>query len=738
MPSLIMDSLASPNTLDVCRVLDNIPQPVWSAFPDGTLEFVNRRWREFTGLTEEQTKGQGWKAAFHPHDLERLITASRKAGAPVEAEVRMKDKDGEYRWFVNRVQPMLDEQGQIIRWYGTNTYINDRKQMEDRLRRVEERFLLAAQAGRMFAYEWDAATDQIERSGDSAQILGIDEKALLTGQEALAGAFAEDQEKVASAVAALSPQNPNLYISHRIILPDGSLVWLERTSKAEFDESGKILRVVGMVADITQRKQAEEALHKRDIELEESQRLATVGSWHWDLTSDTITWSEELYRIAGMDPKQPAISFEEHFHLFKPESWERLRRAVETTLQNGTPFELEVEVVRPDGTQGWTLAKGEALRDSKGQVVALRGTVLDFTERWKIQEALRESEKRFRLLANSAPVLIWMSGAVGQYTYFNQPWLDFTGRYFEEELDEGWQMSIHPEDLRRRVEAQEQAFREKRGFRIEYRLLRFDGEYRWILDSGVPRWAPDGSLAGHIGSAIDVTDRKRAEESLAKLGGQLIEAQEKERRRIARELHDDVCQRLSLLCAELEEQLQLSGDSQSPNKRKAEEMLEKVVGLTNDVNMLSHRLHPSQLEYLGVVPAMNSFCEEIASHHHVEIDFTSSGLPDSVSPELSLCLFRVLQEGLTNAVKHSGIRHFEAHLQGKSDELELRITDAGLGFDIESGKHSGGLGLISMKERVGLVNGTISINSKPMQGTEILVRVPIRHSAPANKIGKSA
>ena len=172
-------------------------------------------------------------------------------------------------------------------------------------------------------------------------------------------------------------------------------------------------------------------------------------------------------------------------------------------------------------------------------------------ERKRTAHALRESEERFRLMADTAPALIWMSGTDKLCTYFNKPWLDFTGRPMDSELGNGWAEGVHAEDLRRCVDTYIHAFDRREEFRMEYRLRRHDGEYRWVLDIGVPRFDQDRSFVGYIGTCVDITDRKLAETALANVSRRMIEAQEQERTRIARELHDDIGQRLALFATNL-------------------------------------------------------------------------------------------------------------------------------------------------------------------------------------------
>jgi PAS domain S-box-containing protein len=340
---------------------------------------------------------------------------------------------------------------------------------------------------------------------------------------------------------------------------------------------------------------------------------------------------------------------------------------------------------------------------------------------------VRESEERFRLVANTAPVMIWMAGTDRLCTYVNQPWLEFTGRSLEAQLGNGWAEGIHHEDLQISMETYSQAFDRRESFATEYRVKRHDGEYRWIVDIGVPRFNPDSSFTGYIGSCLDITDRKLAEDALANVGRRLIEAHEEERTWIARELHDDIAQRIALIGIELERL-----DDQTPRSlvdmhKDLTLVCQRVSDLGQDVQALSHRLHSSKLEYLGLVSAAKSFCQELSEQRNVRIEFKYSDIPGSIPKEISLCLFRVLQEALQNAAKHSAGRKFAVELQGSNEELSLRVSDSGVGFDWQDVMNRRGLGLISMRERLRLVDGDLSIQSAPGRGTIVLARVPHGH-----------
>jgi signal transduction histidine kinase len=237
---------------------------------------------------------------------------------------------------------------------------------------------------------------------------------------------------------------------------------------------------------------------------------------------------------------------------------------------------------------------------------------------------------------------------------------------------------------------------------------------------------------GHIerlsGTIQDITERKRAEEALSTVNGRLIEAQEAERARIARDLHDDIGQRLAVLAMSLAQVKEQLPDSSGDAAQGLDALQKQTAEISADVQALSHALHPPRLLHLGVVAAMRGFCAELAGQHSAEIDFRSESVPGSVPADVSLCLFRVLQEALHNAVRHSRVRHFDAHLRGTGDAVHLTIRDEGVGFDVDAASRGVGLGLTSMKERLKLVDGELFIEAHLRSGTTVLARAPIRHS----------
>jgi PAS domain S-box-containing protein len=402
-------------------------------------------------------------------------------------------------------------------------------------------------------------------------------------------------------------------------------------------------------------------------------------------------------------------------------------------LAAGHIRDVECQFCKKDGTPLVGLASAELI-DIEGEPCVL-SVVADITDRKRAEMARLESETRFRLMADTAPILMWLSGPDKLCTDFNKEWLRFTGRTMQQELGEGWSHGVHPSDLPACLHSYMHAFDARERFAIEYRLRRHDGEYRWMLDQGVPRFLEDGGFAGYIGCCSDITDQKHAKAFQAELGGRLIQAQEDERARIARELHDDINQRLALVANGLDELGQMPSESVTSNDalhQQVQELWQLTSEITTDIQHLSHQLHPYKLHYLGLAAAVRELCQEFSKQHKIDVECVARDLPHNLDESVSLSLFRTVQESLRNVGRHSHARHAKVELTVLSTTVRLRVSDDGIGFD-SSHTNNHGLGLVSMQERLRSVGGKFSIWSRPSLGTQVegTVPTPTRHARSA-------
>ena len=400
---------------------------------------------------------------------------------------------------------------------------------------------------------------------------------------------------------------------------------------------------------------------------------------------------------------------------------EECRKLLEGAIQS---FVTQKKHLRPDGQVAWLKATVTLLRDCDGEPHSYLALVEDVTApKRALQQLLSDGEKRLDSVANSAPVMMWLAEAEQGHTAFNRGWLEFRGRSAEQERGEGWLAGVHPSDRQRRLATARAAYGERRRFTVEYRLRRHDGEYRWVRDSGAPHFLPDGSFVGYVGCCIDIDDRKQSQLARRKLSWRLLNAQEAERARIGRELHDGIGQKLALLNI----QLQRACQPAPPGKKRPgiQELSEKLKEIGQQVSRLSHQLHSSELEYLGVAVAVRGLCREFSQQYSIQVGCQCTDIPADLDKTVGLCLLRVVQEALHNVAKHSRATAVTVELACGGNQVQVTIADNGIGF--ESGKvwQTAGLGLVSMRERMHLVGGRLAITSAPGEGTRVEGSIPL-------------
>jgi PAS domain S-box-containing protein len=260
-----------------------------------------------------------------------------------------------------------------------------------------------------------------------------------------------------------------------------------------------------------------------------------LGIFEWDVQADHAVWeNERMYEIFGHTRADGTLSKEQLLRRYvHPDDADALEQALAEGMASGRPFHTTYRIRRKDGALRWLHLVGHFLPPDGGPVRMI-GVLTDNTEQHLAEETLRASEERFRIMADTAPVMIWMSGTDKLCTFFNKTWLDFTGRPLEAEFGNGWTEGIHPEDLARCLQTYVACFEARRPFGMDYRLRRHDGQYRWIFDQGVPRFSSSGKFLGYIGSCVDVTERKQAEAEREKLAEEQAAERSPKRRAVRR------------------------------------------------------------------------------------------------------------------------------------------------------------------------------------------------------------
>jgi PAS domain S-box-containing protein len=444
------------------------------------------------------------------------------------------------------------------------------------------------------------------------------------------------------------------------------------------------------------------------------------------------SWNKSAERIFGYSPEE-AIG--QHITLVIPTARHAEESDILARLRRGERVDhFHTVRRRKDGSLLDVSLTISPVRDSSGRVIGASKVARDITEQKQAERALRESEQRFRVITDASPIMVWMSGTDKLCYYFNKGWLDFVGRTLEQESGNGWTESVHSEDFDHCLQIYAANFDARRPFEMEYRMRHHTGQYRWILDRGVPRYAPDGTFEGYVGACLDIHDQKEAAEKLriADDMTRLMKVQDEERRRIARELHDSAGQTLTVLglsLAQLVERAQVI----APELAKEGKEIEGVVQqLHREIRTTSYLLHPPLLDECGLASALSMYVEGLAERSHVAITLDVADNFGRLPSDMELAIFRLVQECLTNIHRHSGSETALIRLTRDQGRVRTEVRDRGKGISperlLEIQSHGSGVGISGIRERIRQFHGEMKIESSG-SGTSLVVSLPIPRQA---------
>jgi len=475
---------------------------------------------EFTGKHVRDVLGEVAYAAVLPY-MEQAL-----AGQRVSYESQISYSDGSLRYICAEYIPRINDQGEIEGYFSLVSDISDRKRTEIALSESEERLRLAMEGAQMGTWDLDLTTGKAIWSELHFTILGYPPVA--TGEATTAMwrncIHPDDVERVMQTWSQSQQEHNSYRCEHRVVRADnGRTAWIATLGSFTYDAQGQPIRSIGILFDVTDRKQVEAArqqaetdLRDTHIQLEAALAAGSIYTWRWNIPSDRVVTNRNFARLFGIDPEGATTGLPIGLFLnaIHPDDRFRVTTEIQHAIRTGNAAVSEFRIINIKGEERWVIARGRVEYDANGNPVAFPGALADISERKQTEAALRESEDRFRQMTDTTPMLVWMSGTDQCCTYFNQSWLKFTGRTLEQEQGNGWIESIYPDDVQTYLDTYTAAFEARRAFEIEYRHRRFDGEYRWVFSTGVPRFAPTGEFLGYIGSCFDIHGRKQAEASL--------------------------------------------------------------------------------------------------------------------------------------------------------------------------------------------------------------------------------
>ncbi|MGD9727671.1 MAG: PAS domain S-box protein [Nitrospiraceae bacterium] len=739
--------------------LDSADMVAWDWNPDSDVMIQSPNAGRVLGLPEGTTlqSSKEYFALMHQEDEPRVVAAIQRAlreGRDYHEEFRVVLSDGSVRWVADRGRVTMSEQGKAARMNGVIRDITELKMRDIAVRESEARF-------RAMFHQAAVGMCLISPEG---HLLQVNQKlCVLLGEEAdalihrklLDLTYSEDRPHNQTSMSRLLLGGAaDVSIEQRLVRRDGRSVWVSMYLALLWDVGGRLEHIIGVIQDIDERKQAEEALRESDRRFREMIDALPAAVYTTDIEGRLTHFNPAAVELSGRTPLLGTDQWCVSWKLYRPDGTLLPREECPMAValkENRTVRGAEAIGERPDGTRVWFTPYPMPLRDTDGRVVGGINMLVDITERKQAEEALRESELRFRNMADTAPAMLWKTDVSGACTFLSRAWYDFTGQAPDTGLGHGRFGQVHPDDRERVLQLFQTAIARREPFSVDYRLRCADGGYRWASDTGRPRVPRSGEFQGYIGSIIDITERKQAETQLhllnadlerrvadrtrdllhsqnrlRKLASDLSVAEERERRRVAGELHDYLAQ---LLVAT---RMKLSQGRQARSSVKQAEVLNEVDHMLDQsltyTRTLVAQLSPPVLHEFGLPAALKWLGEQMPRHGLTVVSTIDAASVD-LTENQSVLLFQSARELLLNVVKHAGTDQARLRLEFKNGDLRLTVTDEGQGFDASGSKETAvfrnAFGLFSIRERMESLGGMVEVTSRPGKGTRVTLIMPL-------------
>src|SRR5215469_12443496 len=426
---------------------------------------------------------------------------------------------GKFVLYYDQPHEFHDDEIQLARTIAAHVALAAERQIAaTALRESEERLRFAQQIAKIGTFDWNLRTGVHTLTSELESIYGLPPGGFPRKLEGFLNlVHPEDRARVDQLQAQSFETGKLTEGEWRAIRPDGNIVWLTGRWQVFKDAAGEPVRIMGANIDVTERKRIEQVLQRSEDGFRLAAKATNDGIWDIDLETGTVRWNETYAAHYGRPP-ETSDSWGWWIERIHPEDRDLTAGGLREAIDSGaTSWTCEYRFLKPDGKWAYIYDRAYIARDSSGKPWRVLGAMQDLTEWKEAEAALRESEKRFRLMADAAPVMIVEADANQSATFFNKAWTTFTGRSLEQELGTGWIDSVHPDDIKQCLADISAAYAERRDCNVQYRLRRADGDYRLLLCKGVPHFDSEQRFLGFIASCVDITELKRAqEENLAR------------------------------------------------------------------------------------------------------------------------------------------------------------------------------------------------------------------------------
>jgi len=611
------------------------------------------------------------------------------------------------------------------------------EQMTKDLRETEERFRLIAENASDLIVLIDPQGRRLYANPAYGRL--FEGYAGIIGTDAFAEIHPEDKEKAKKAFFDTVHDGQNRDVEFRFLLPSGEVRWIESHRSVVLDSRGGVAHVVALARDVTERRRQDEALRAREVQLQEAQALANLGSWEWDVRTGSRRWSDQLAKIFGLSGDQVPPTFDGFYTLVHPEDRERAAKIAHEALRDGVDYENEFRIVRPDGAIRTVHNQARVDRDGSGRPVRIIGVCQDITERKLAEEQVRVSQERFRMMVeNVRDYAIYMLDMNGYITSWNLGAERIEGYRAEEIIGKHYSCFFPPDHAARGDPGMQLQFASIQGrYESEGWRVRKNGSQFWAHVIVTPLLDETGKSRGFSEITHDITERKRAEEDLHSYADRLkttsrrlVEVQEAERRLLARELHDRVGQNLTALGINLSIVASaLPAGSKPELAGRLEECGALVEGTVDAMRNVMAELRPHALDDYGLPAALRSLATGFSHRTGIHVAFEGDARGTDLPKPVDLAMFRIAQEALNNVAKHSNAQRVEIAIRRTNGLATLSVRDDGIGFDperIEGSNRETGWGLLIMRERAEAVGAEFSLKAGLDAGVQVLVEYHVK------------
>jgi PAS domain S-box-containing protein len=718
----------------------------------GYCTYANRAFLDMTGFSPEEIRSRPLHYVIHHHYADGRPYPMEECpidrALPEDFTVRShKDlffrKDGSSFPVVCAASPIF-ENGRPVSTVIEIRDVTAEKEAESALRESEQRFRRMADTAPAMLWVTGADNYTTFLSRAFYELTG------LTAEECLGSAWLnavhpDNREEVWQRFVEASEKRDPFSLDFQLRRNDGNFRWVYYSGRPQYDINGEWEGIIGSVTDVHERRISEEALRLSEERYRLINRATNDVIWDWDFATDQLEWSHAISEHLGYTPEEFGNTIADWYDRLHPEDRERIRSGIEAAIVGSADvWTDEYRLLRRDGTYASFLDRGYIARNASGHVYRMTGSIVNLTEQKATEEVLSEAVRRFEMLADMIPQFVWSTRPDGYLDYFNDRWYEYTG--MPRDIDQRWRWKdyLHPDDIDKTLAAWSRSLETGLPYETKHRFKRAsDGTYRWFIGRAIPIHDGDGQISRWFGTSTDIEDQQREEEKLEimiaqrtemlidrtdrlrALASELTSAEQRERKRLAAVLHDDLQQ--MLYAAQMKLRLTARNQDLDAIRKLIDDALEQIVQAVNSARTMTSQLRPPALYEAGLVPALEWLAADVMDRHSLEVSITGPGMADTIGDDMRALLFESVRELLFNIVKYAKTDRAYVNVEQDRSSIRIVVSDHGEGFELNTRmvNRKQGFGLFSIRERITAIGGEFTIDSAAKRGTRVEITAPL-------------